>query len=207
MNHKNGFTLLEILIATAISVGVAALVTVFIGSLARQGESFNRRILGQSQASQSLQVMIPEIRSAGQSNVGGYAIEQASSTSVTFYSDIDSDGVFERIRYFLDTDNAFKKGIIEPTGQPLVYATSSEVVRTVIDELSMGSEPVFRYYDITATSTNSTELPSPIDVLEIKTIRIQLLFDEGDEFNPVIKGVENQATVRNLRFKESNEQY
>lgn len=207
LKKQKGITLLEILIAMTISVIIAILITQFIGSITDYNQRFNRALVGQGQAQQTLQIMIPEIRSASQSNIGNYPIEEASTSTFTFYSDIDKDGVFERVRYYLSSGGEnFMKGVIEPTGEPFVYSTSSETTRPVMSGMQMGATPIFTYFDIDATSTQSDPIPEPIDVLEIKTVNIQLLFNEGTTSTPVIKGVENQATIRNLRFKDSNEQ-
>jgi prepilin-type N-terminal cleavage/methylation domain-containing protein len=207
MRSTRGVTLIELLIAMGISVLIAVLVTQFIGSITEYNQRFNRTLVGQRQAQQALQIMIPEIRSAGQSNIGNYPIEQAATSSFTFYSDIDQDGLFERVRYYLSADGAsFMKSTIKPSGEPLNYSTSSEKIRPVMAGMQMGTTSIFTYYDINSTSTESSPIPSPIDILEIKTVNIRLLFNEGATSTPVIKGVENQATIRNLRFKDSNEQ-
>lgn len=204
---SKGMTLVEILVAMSITVLVAILITQLVAAITEFNQRFNRTLVGQQQAQQTLQVMIPEIRGAAQSNIGNYPIEQASTSSFTFYSDIDQDGLFERVKYYLSEDgNNFMKSIIKPSGEPLAYPTSSEIVRPMMSAIQMGSSPIFTYYGIYATGTQSATLPNPVDVLEVKTININLIFNEGSTTTPVIKSVENQATVRNLRFKDSNEQ-
>ncbi|MDP3880690.1 MAG: prepilin-type N-terminal cleavage/methylation domain-containing protein [bacterium] len=207
LRQQRGFTLVEILVAMSITVVVAILITQFIGSITEFNQRFNRTLVGQEQASQTLQIMIPEIRSAAQSNVGNYPIEEAATSSFTFYSDIDKDGLYERVRYYLDSDGeTFSKSIIKPSGEPLTYSSSSEITRPMMTGIQMGTSSIFTYYDMHSTGTQSVALPAPVDVLEVKTVNIRLIFDEGSTERPVIKSVENQATVRNLRFKDTNEQ-
>ena len=68
-----------------------------------------------------------------------------SEDTFTFYSDIDSDGVKERVRYFKDNLD-FKKGIIEPTGDPLEYVLGNETISTLTGALE-NVDPIFNYYD------------------------------------------------------------
>ena len=193
-----GFTLLELLIAMAILGGITFFVGLFGSDTVKYTVRFNSSLLAQQEIQQTLQVMLPEIRSASQSNTGAYPIETATATTTTFYSDIDLDGKFERVRYFL-IGGLFQKGVIKPTGTPLAYVTSTETIYELVHNM-VGSQ-VFSYYDISATSSISTALPFPVDVLKVKMIRIALVANQGTSSTGSIVGVENQATIRNLRYK------
>jgi hypothetical protein len=96
--------------------------------------------------------------------------------------------------------NSFYKGVIKPAGSPLSYATSSEVLQDLVDNLVPGTQ-LFSYYDKNATSSNSTPLPSPIDPLLVKTVKISLTANQGTTSTPSIISVETEATMRNLRYK------
>ena len=194
-----GFTLLEVLIASALSIMIAF----FIVSLAKDVTDSSLRVSGsifsQQQIQQTLQIMIPEIRSATQSNTGNYPIQTAATSTFEFYSDIDGDGLFEKVRYFLN-GSSFAKGVVKPTGMPLQYVTSSETIATLVDNLVISNQ-IFSYYDVTATSTRSQPLPFPVDVIKIKTVKISLVANQGTTNMPSIIGAENEATIRNLRYK------
>jgi prepilin-type N-terminal cleavage/methylation domain-containing protein len=198
MNEK-GFTLLEILIAMAIVTGITFSIGLFGNDLTKYSLRFNNSLVIQQEIQQTLQIMIPEIRSASQSNNGIYPIEEASSTSFIFYSDINVDGKFDRVRYFLN-GTTFQKGVIKPTGSPLAYVTSTETVVDVVHNM-VGSQ-IFSYYDSNATSTNSAALVQPVDVLKVKMVKVSLVANQGiNSSTPAYVGVENQATIRNLRYK------
>lgn len=184
--------------ASAIVVGLMFVVGYFGNHLATENIRINMGILVEQEMHQTLQLMIPEIRSASQSNVGNYPIESAATTTLVFYSDINRDGVFERVRYFLD-GSTFKKGVVNPTGDPLVYVTSSEKISELVH--NMIESQIFSYYDMNATSTAATPLTHPVDVQDINIVRITLVANRGTTSSPSIVGTESQATIRNLRYR------
>lgn len=193
-----GLTLLEILIAMALMIGIAFFITQLSGDLTDYSLRFNRGIFTQQQIQQTLQLIVPEIRSASQSSNGVYPIVAASTSSFKFYSDLDQDGKFEEVRYFLQ-NGIFKKGVIKPTGSPPSYPTSNEAIYDLVNNMSTST--IFYYYDNTATSTLSSPLPYPVDVLSIRTVEVRLIANQGTTSTQSLTGVDNRATIRNLRYK------
>src|ERR1700754_5186529 len=100
--RQAGFTLLEILVASAIIAGIMLFVAYFGNDLVKSNIRVNTTLLTQQEMQQAIQLMIPEIVSVSQSNSGNYPIEAAATTSLTLYSDIDRDGKFDRVRYYLE---------------------------------------------------------------------------------------------------------
>jgi len=198
LHDQQGFTLLEVLITMALMTGIALFITKFAGSLTDYSLRFNRSIFTQQEISQTLQTILPEIRSATQSNNGVYPIVAATTSTFTFYSDLDRDGKFEQVRYFLQS-GVFKKGVIRPAGSPPTYPTSSETIYDLVHDMTTST--IFSYYDNTATSTFSTALPSPVDVLKVRTVEINLIANQGATSTPSLTGIDNRATIRNLRYK------
>lgn len=194
-----GFTLIEIVVAVAITSGLAF----FFMTLARDTTDatlrFNSQLMTQQQIEQTMQLIVPEIRSIAQGIDGAYPIAEATTSTFQFYSDIDRNGSFDKVRYFL-SNGTLKKGVIRPTGNPPVYATSSEAITDVVASV-VGGTTLFSYYDSSATSSASNALPSPIDVLRIKTIKITIVANQGTATKPSLVGAETSATIRNLRYK------
>ena len=166
VKNNKGFTLMEILISMTILLVITGVILVFFQSVTESSRRFSSSLIVQQQVQQSLQIFVPELRSAAQSNAGAYPIFGVSSTTIGFYSDIDRDGVFERVRYFLE-DGVFKKGVIRPAGQPLEYDVEDEVVYDVVEGMVVGVQ-IFSYFGENATISDSNQLPSPIDILAIK---------------------------------------
>lgn len=195
----SGFTLVEVVIAMGITMIVAVLFMNLSRDITDTAIRFNRSLITQQAVESTVQSMIPEIRSIAQSNDGAFPVSVAGTSTFEFYSDIDRDGLFERVRYFLD-GTTFTKGVIKPTGSPLVYATSSEVFQTLVDNM-IPTNQIFRYYDQTATSTYSQQLQQPVSPLNVKTISISIIANQGTTSTPSLVGVETSATIRNLRYK------
>ena len=197
--RQKGFTLMEIVVTMGIVMIVAVLFMRLSRDITDSTLRFSSSLLTQEQLDVTMQTMLPEIRSASQGNDGSFPIVDASTSTFQFYSDIDRDGVFDRVRYFL-SGTTFRKGFIKPTGSPLAYVTSTETFQDVIYNIIPGSQ-IFTYYDKNATSTSSAFLQQPVDVSLVKTIRITLVANQGTTSTPSLTGVETQATIRNLRYK------
>ncbi len=197
LKAARGLTLIEVLIAMAIITGIAFFITLFSGDLADYSLRFNRSLFTQQEVQQTLQIIVPEIRSASQSSNGVYPIVQATTSTFKFYADLDRDGDFEEVRYFLQ-NGTFKKGVIKPTGQPPSYPSSTEDVYDMVHNMSTST--IFFYYDNTATSTLSAPLAAPVDVLKIRTVEINLIAKQGTTSTPALTGADNRATIRNLRY-------
>jgi hypothetical protein len=105
-----------------------------------------------------------ELKSMEPSNIGNYPIEEISSTTIIFYSDIDNDGLIERIRYFLDQDK-LNKGIVSPSGNPLRYDLTQEKIKTVVKDIYLPYQ-IFTFYDENLNET--------YDIAKIRSIKVNV---------------------------------
>lgn len=155
--------------------------------------------LGENLSSQreiqlTLRAMSSEIRSMAPSVNGSYAIESVSQNSITFYSDIDSDGLTEKIRYFLD-GNILKKGVIRPAGNPLVYSSADERISEQVHYIFSGAGDIFSYYD-SSYSGSEPALPFPVSISLIRLIKANITSDQ----NPIdSKARVNYSAAVNIR--------
>jgi hypothetical protein len=141
--------------------------------------------------------MTAGIRSASLSSLGSYAIAAASSTSFTYYSDIDHDNLKEKIRYFLSGD-IIKEGIIKPSGSPLIYNSANEKIYNLIHDVANGSNPVFSYYDKNYNGATAP-LPAQINIPDIRLIKINILIDANPLRAPGAVNFTTQVSIRNLK--------
>ena len=186
-----GFTLMETLLVIFIISSLLGLITLLIINLANFNVFFIFNIGGSREADLTLNNMIKELRSMNQSNKGGYPIEEALQNSITFYSDIDGDGIMERIRYFYE-DGKLKRGITKfENGE---YNLSKEKIWTMVSNVS---KLEFSYYDANFTGKEEP-LSFPVDISKIRVIKVnlKLKFLDKPEINYYII-----ATPRNLRGK------
>jgi prepilin-type N-terminal cleavage/methylation domain-containing protein len=193
---RQGMSLLEVVIA----MGLSAVVLVFVGmmqsQLTRVAGFIKDELSNQQGLEEVMTTFVSEVRSAGPSSVGGYAIESGSSTQFVFFSDIDGDGLFDRVRYTL-TSSTLVKGTTKPSGNPLTYATSSEKTRTLVTNVLPASS-TFIYYD---TDYTGSELPltAPVTIERVRIVQLNLYADLSPSTAPQPSFFTETVTIRNLR--------
>lgn len=189
----NGFTLVEILIASGIALALLLAVYRFQTTIF----SIIKRPIFRSNTSRDIRTLFKqlpkEIRNASTASNGEYAIAVAEPSTLTFYANVDTDALVERVRYFLD-GTTLKRGVIKPTGSPLTYTPASETVSSLI-QLNQGTTPLFHYFDSHYTGTEAPLTP-PIDIPRIRLIEITCtLPDQGDGTHTFV----TSAMIRNLK--------
>ncbi len=169
--ERNGFSLVEVLVVVAIATMVVLVVGNFGNNIAGLNTLVSLELGSKSDVSQTLQVMTEEIQSAETSAAGAYPIDSASTSSFAFYSDINKDGIAEYVRYFYASSTIYKE-VIDATGTPAAYPTSSEIIYDVIDNILIpSSTPLFSYYGASYTGTQSP-LAQPFDLAAIRLVNI-----------------------------------
>jgi len=131
------------------------------------------------------------------SSLGSYPIEIAADNTLVFFTDINDDGLKERVRYFVQ-GTTLKKGVISPTGSPLAYVSANETFTELVHNLRNGSTPVFTYYDTNYNGTTSP-LTQPVDISFIRLIKVNMIVDVDPNRSPVPVTVTTQISVRNLK--------
>lgn len=196
-HHKKGFTLVEILIVififSLLSLGAVRL---------QRDSSFFSNIFGEQlnsvdEGRKILRPLVGEVRSMSTSHTGTYAIEAAEASTLIFYSDIDDDGLIERVRYFLD-EGTLKKGVTEPTGSPLTYDTDTETVAWVIQNIANNGQDVFEYFG-TGYDGTTDPIAQPVPIDEVRLIKITIIIDQDPTQPPEPVELTTQMTVRNLK--------
>lgn len=194
---SGGFGLVEIIIV----IGISAIVFMGVFNFGQGIFSFNssaQKSLGaQAGARRVLKTFTKELRSASPSSLGAYPIVLASTSALTFFSNIDSDIYKEQIRYFLQ-GRVLKKGVVKPSGSPLTYNMANEQVYTMIEDIQNGATPIFEYFDSTYAGT-STPLTQPVAPTSVRLIRITVKIekDPNKSQGPLI--AETQVFLRNLK--------
>lgn len=199
VKNRKGFSLAEVLIVVAIAASFVVVVSNFSGNINLLNTLVGQQLQSASDITQTLQIMTTEIRSAGPSGNGAYPIDSASTSSFTFYSDINKDGSMDHVRYFLSSSTIYR-GIIAPTGTPVTYPTSSEVITDLIDGVSTPttSTPLFSYYDANYTGTQAA-LTAPIIVSNIRLVQISFQADIQQNKAPGPESFSTLVDIRNLK--------
>lgn len=146
MKKPNGFTLVEIIIATALLIIVLSFVFFFIhywlgAFMQNEGKS-----QAQDEVFQLVNTMVTELREIEPGETGQFPLEVANDKTLIFYSDIDNDRRIERVGYYLSGET-LSRGVVEPEGNPGTYNLTTEKVEEVATMITNGAEPVFYYYN------------------------------------------------------------
>lgn len=189
-----GFTLLEILVVMSLFV----VMMIMIGDFIVQG--LRASIFGYDQdeavknARKTMEQLTREIRESASSAAGNYVFDTVATNTLKFYTNVDSDSLTERVRYFLD-GSVLSRGVVKASGSPLAYSDADETVSEVARYLNNEGTPIFTYYD-----TNNALIADPAaNKNDIKLIHLLLKVNVTPARAPQDYFVETDIQVRNLK--------
>lgn len=202
-----GFTIIEVLVSVAIITLLTGGIVTLQRNILMNSKVLQSSMSAQHQIRKTLDAFSSEMRSATMSAGGAYAIESAGTSSVVFFSNIDTDSSIERVRYFYATSsktsttyNVLKKGITKPIGT--VYDTSNERISTVVNDVKNGTvTPIFTYFDSSYNGIASSTAPlvQPVAIPQIRLVKIFLAVDPNAARSPVYQTYSTQVSIRNLK--------
>lgn len=195
IKHKKGFTLVEILFTISIFVLIVIALTSFTRNLWVYNAQIRDGLSTNDYGRSLLKKMTAEIRTASTSNTGTYTINQATASAFTFFSDVDGDGLKERVRYFLN-GTTLNRGIIKPTGSPLTYNGGSETITTLATNVT--NTTIFEYYD-TNYDGLTAPLSTPINIPLVRLVKITVTIDIDPNKPPAATTFSTQVSMRNLK--------
>ncbi len=207
-SHKNrcktkpslvsGFTLAELLISIAIIGLFTVTATTFQKDIFALNTVLQGNLNAQLDARHLVKVIVTELRKAGPSALGAYPVAIASSTGITFYSDVTNDGVRDKVRYFV-SGNTVRRGVISPTGSPFTYVDANEKLTTIISGfVSSSTAPLFQYFTSSYAGTSSA-MTIPIDIPSLRLVKVTVIIDKDPIRAPSIIVVTSQVSLRNLK--------
>ena len=196
---KRGFSLIEFLFAIVIATIVGFVVTTFAKNMISLGSSAQSSMTAILESRKILSTMVRELRSTAPSALGAYPIESVATSSIVFFTDVNSDAISDRVRYFIDTaTRSVKRGVILATGEPPGY-TVVEELSTLVTDISNGtSTPLFEYYTGGYAGT-STPLVLPTDISTIRLVKVTIKVERDPNRGPELMTLSSQASLRNLK--------
>lgn len=197
LTRQAGFTIVEAMLAIFIVTIVGISIIAFESDIFSLNNIISNIFTSQNEARQTLKTMTAEIRSLSPSSNGAFPIAEATDVSFIFYSNTDSDQLKERVRYFLD-GQIFKKGVIKPTGNPLIYNQANEVITELVHNVAPGTSQIFSYYDTNYDGTIAP-LAFPVSVSAVRLIKITVPIDQNAVRTPGPIILTTQVTPRNLK--------
>jgi len=169
---NSGFTLIELVIGLSILMIIILVVGIFVQNILNFGNIFKNSFEAKSEINQLSQSIGREVRALTISNTGSYPLETAASSTFVFYSDLENDGIIERIHYFLD-GTTLKKSTIRPSGNPLTYSPTNETITEVVHNVILSTSSIFSYYDANYTGLEQP-LGFPINASLVRLINLKL---------------------------------
>ncbi|MFZ2189310.1 MAG: type II secretion system protein [Candidatus Magasanikiibacteriota bacterium] len=193
-----GFTLLEVLVAMGIFILVAMSASWFIIHGFRYNAIVWEQLDKQNEGRKVLQQVVDTVRKAEESSVGGYPISTSTNYQLSVYANIDDDSYREKVRFWLD-GITLKRGIIKPSGSPLNYSGTEQVVELAHDVVNISkNSPLFLYYD-ESYDGSGIALAQPVELTDVRVIRVQLELEKDPTATPVPLHVESVVSIRNLK--------
>lgn len=201
---SSGFTLIEtvmtIFIFTIIMLGTSLMLKNLLVSNQQQMLIMN----DVNQARTVANSFVKELRNATYGVNGAYPINQATNTQLIFFSTaIQNNGTISKIRYYV-LNNTLYKGVTNPSGNPLDYNGGTEVITPQINQVSLGADPLFYYYDGNYNGSGNP-LANPVNLNQIKFIKINLMvLKELSATSSTTYTVSAGASIRNLKTNLGN---
>ncbi len=195
--RNRGFNIIELVISIAVLTIMLGVIGLFARNTFYYNSIFSGGLTAYDDARHILRPMSSEIRSASPSALGSYPIETADNNAFTFFTDIDDDGLKERVRYFVD-GTTLKKGVISPTGNPIQYVTANEKITELVHNLRNGVIPIFTYYDSNYNGVTPA-LVQPVLITSIRLVKITMIVDVDPNRSPVPVTITTQMSLRNLK--------
>ena len=140
-----------------------------------------------------IDLVVRTLREASYSATGAYPIVSMSTTTITFYSDINANSSIEKVTFYLQ-GKSLMEDVVEPVGNPTTYtsSTSTSKVSDYIHNIDQNT-PLFTYFDKSgATTTDYTK------VGDVRFISISTVVDVNDQHLPNQLMLRSSATLRNL---------
>lgn len=99
-----GLTLIELLVSIAVLIGALFFVGGYMVNILNFQNYLSPSFEVQQELQSTLSEMSTDLRTMNYSSLGAYPIAAVGTSTITFFADIDNDGIYEQIRYFMSGD-------------------------------------------------------------------------------------------------------
>lgn len=200
MKIVRGMSFIEMIVAILIMLlGMSGFTYLFVDSWRSNKfiiEMGNASLL----ASRSVNNLVADLRKVRQADNGDYPIESGDDFDIKVYIDIDNDGVTERVHYYLQSGSLYR-GVREPVGNLPVNYPNGDGTTTLLANsiINSNAQPVFSYYnDEYPSDTTNNPLVTPVNVAEVKMVKVHLMVNIDPLNVPEHINIESFAELRNL---------
>ncbi len=148
-----------------------------------------------STAQHAMDAMVRALRTAAFSNNGAYPILSIAPDQISFYASVlPNDPLIQQVRFFV-SGNSIEEGIIEPQGDPLTYASSSESITDLGNYVLNATlaTSTFYYYD-----QNGNQITDDSQSDQVRFVVVNLVVDVSTSSLPSQLTLVSSAALRNL---------
>lgn len=188
LKNNSGFTIIELLVVISIMGFISAMVLNFVVMGLRATRFESEQADAVRVARDAMNIMKTEIRGSNNSAHGDYPLSVIGSQEFVFYSDIDKDDVYEKVRYYLD-GLELKKAVTKPNADNLY--TDAPIVTVIANYVNNQTENLFTYYTSNYLATDN--------INEVRLINMNLKINVTPEIAPADIYVETDVSLRNLK--------
>lgn len=187
-----GITLIELIIV----LPMALILGIILSTLIINASRSYRFAQLQSQTSTQISTYLERMGRVIRGSTEVLAVDANSLTVYAYFSPRDS--VPDKVRYFVDSNNNLKVGVIKASGTApnYTYNNADETIQTLLSGLKNSSTSVFTYYNDTNTQLTGTITPAAVKEVGI---RIELNPDQK-----ILKQNIFGQTRVNLRNRKTN---
>jgi prepilin-type N-terminal cleavage/methylation domain-containing protein len=196
LNQSSGFTLVEVLVSVMVLGLLAIAIATFQKNIFIQNVFLQNSFFAEMEARTALKKMIAEMRTMTSAGTGAYPIALADNHDLTFYADLNNDGLKERIRYFL-ASSTLMRGQTAPSGLPLTYVDANEKILPAVHNVSTSTD-IFSYYNKFYEGTSSP-LMAPINIPDIRLVQLSLKIDADPNHSPTAMTFTSEVSIRNFK--------
>ncbi len=200
LKNKKGASIIEAIVMIFVfALAMAALTSFLINTYRAYNFNF-QQVAAINEGRRGIETMVKEIREATYGDDGSYPIVEAGDDHFIFFSDIDKDSAVERVRYFLDGSN-FKKGIVEPSGDPPQYILNNETISVLSSYVrNTIPTPIFTYYNGDwPEDVINNPLPTLTRLADTKLMHVYLKINVDPSRPPDDFILESDTQIRNLK--------
>jgi prepilin-type N-terminal cleavage/methylation domain-containing protein len=199
MSKSNGFTLLELIIATFIFSAISGGVVVFSAYYLKNYSFSTEENQSIGIAQNGMTTMIREIREARLGDDGAWPIIQTNDNDFSFFSDVTNDGKADKVRYFLN-GTTLQKGVIEPTAVPVTYPSANEKITIIATNVDTSMGSIFKYYnDNWPADVTNNPLTASNRLLNTRYITIYLRININSNYAAQPFELTSGVTIRSLK--------
>ena len=191
-------TLVEVITVIGILIIIMVAVSAFQYNVLNYNRSAAVQLTNVQEAQALMKIMVRELRSMEPSVHGAYPITTAGTSSISFFSNIDSDPLVEQVHYYLSGSDLYK-ATIKPSGSPLQYIWSDEQLKIIATGLSVSSTtPLFDYFTGQYDGTTAS-MSYPLNLTIIRLVQINLRIDTDPNKSPIVRTFSSRVSLRNLK--------